>query len=85
MTSIKNEHIVWAYGDREDGKGQAVIIGLTAQGLKYLANNPGMTLTVDPPGTGLSNVTNIVVYHEKDKATLKERMRQSGVPVSEVN
>lgn len=85
MASIKNEHIVWAYGDREDGKGQAVIVGVTEQGLQYLRNNPGMTLTVNPPGTGFANVTNIVVFHEKDKATLKQRLRESGVQVSEVN
>ena len=44
-----------------------------------------MTLTVDPPGTGFTNVTNIVVFHEKSKAALKERLRESGIPVSEVN
>lgn len=51
MASMKNEHIVWAYGDREDGQGQAVIVGLTEQGLKYLLNSPGMTFKIDPPGT----------------------------------
>jgi hypothetical protein len=38
---MKNEHIVWAYGEREDGKGQAVIVGLTEQGLKYLQEEQG--------------------------------------------
>lgn len=62
-----------------------MICGLTEQGLKYLQANPGMTLTIDPPGSGFPNVTNIVVFHEKDKATLKQRLRESGVMVSEVN
>lgn len=85
MTTIKNEHLVWAYGEREDGKGQCVIIGLTEQGLKYLKNSPGQTLLVNPPGNGFSNVTQIAVFHEKDKATLKQRLREAGTLVSEVN
>jgi hypothetical protein len=85
MAMIKNEHIVWAYAEREDGLGQMVIVGLTDQGLKYLKNTPGQTLLVNPPGNGFSNVTQIVVFAEKDKATLKQRFRESGVTVSEVN
>lgn len=83
--TIKNEHIVWAYGDRKDNKGQVVIVGITEQGLDYLRNDPGMTLVVDPPGNGFAMVTQIIVFHEKDKATLKERLRQAGTIVSEVN
>lgn len=84
MTTIKNEHLIWACAEREDGKGTVVFIGLTAQGLQYLKNTPGQTLLANPPGSGFTNVTQIAVFHEKDKATLKERFRQSGVPVSEV-
>lgn len=84
MASIKNEHIVWAYGELTTG-GQVVICGLTEQGLNYLKDRPGMTLLINPPGTGFPNVKQIIVFHEKDKATLKERIRQSGIPVSEVN
>lgn len=85
MATIKNEHIVWAYGDREDGAGQVVICGLTEQGLQYLKNTPGQTLVIDPQMKGFANVTQIVVFHEKDKATLKQRLRESGMLVSEVN
>ena len=85
MRKIKNEHIVWAYAEREDGKGQYVLVGLTEQGLQYLRNTPGQTLLVNPPGDGFSNVTQIAIFHEKDKATLKERLRQAGSLVSEVN
>jgi hypothetical protein len=85
MASLKNEHIVWAYAEREDGQGQVVIVGLTDQGLKYLKNTPGQTLLVNPPSNGFAHVTQIVVFHEQDKATLKERFRQAGVIVSEVN
>lgn len=85
MASIRNEHIVWAYAEREDGAGQVVICGLTERGLQYLKNTPGQTLLINPPGKGFNNVTLIVVFHEKDKATLKQRLRESGVQVSEVN
>ena len=83
--SMKNEHIVWAYGDLTDGSGQVVICGLTKEGLQYLKDSPGQTLLITPPGKGFVNVTQIVIFHEKDKATLKQRLRESGVQVSEVN
>lgn len=85
MAAIKNEHIVWAYAEMPDGSGQAVFCGLTEQGLQYLKNSPGQTLVINPPGTGFTNVKQIVVFHEKDKATLKQRFREAGVVVSEVN
>ena len=85
MPSIKNEHIVWAYADRQDGAGKVVILGLTDLGLEYLKSQPGQTLLANPPGNGFHNVTQIVIFAEKDKATLKERFRQAGVIVSEVN
>lgn len=84
-TSIKNEHIVWAYAEREDRQGQVVICGLTKHGLKYLQDSPGKTLLINPPGNGFANVTQIVVFAEKDKATLKQRFREAGALVSEVN
>lgn len=85
---MKNEHIIWAYADREDGAGQILIIGITDTGLDYLKAGEGRdkkTLVVDPPGRGFTNVTQVVVFNEKDKATLKQRLRESGIPVSEVN
>jgi hypothetical protein len=88
MSTMKNEHLVWAYAEREDGAGQVVIIGLTDEGLDFLRAGVGSakkTLLVNPPGKGFSNVTQIVFFHEKDKATLKQRLRESGHVVSEVN
>ena len=85
---MRNEHLVWAYGEREDGKGQVVIIGLTDDGLKFLGAGVGTdkkTLLVNPPGKGFANVTQIVFFHEKDKATLKQRLRESGLVVSEAH
>lgn len=85
---MKNEHIVWAYAERTDGAGQVVILGVTDEGLDYLRAGTGAdkkTLVVDPPGRGFSNVTQVVVFHEKDKATLKQRLRETGLVVSEVN
>ena len=88
MTTIKNEHIVWAYADRQDGSGKVVFLGLTDAGIDYLkagVDTDKKTLLANPPGKGFANVTQICVFHEKDKATLKERFRQAGVILSEVN
>ncbi len=88
MATIKNEHIVWAYADLEDGSGKYVILGLTDQGIAYLKAGEGRekkTLLANPPGDGFMNVKQIVIFHEKDKATLKERFREADVIVSEVN
>ena len=85
---MKNEHIVWAYADATDGKGKIVVLGLTDEGIDYLKAGSGKdkkTLLANPPGKGFTNVTQIVVFHEKDKATLKQRFREAGVLVSEVN
>jgi hypothetical protein len=85
---MKNEHIIWAYADLPDSKGKLLIIGLTNDGLDYLRAGEGKekkTLTITPPMRVFLNVAQVVIYNEKDKATLKERLRESGVPVSEVN
>ncbi len=85
---MKNEHIIWAYADRDDGSGQVLILGLTDQGLDFLRAGSGKdkkTLVVNPPGKGFLNVTQIVVFHEQDKATLKQRFREANVLISEVN
>ena len=85
---MKNEHIVWAYADLDDGSGKVVVVGLTDEGLDYLRACEGTdkkTLVINPPSLGFANVKQIVVFNEKDKATLKARLREAGVTVSEVN
>jgi hypothetical protein len=85
---VKNEHIVWAYAERTDGAGQVLIIGLTDEGIEFVRAGVGgekKTLLVNPPGKGFANVTQVVVFHEKDKATLKQRFREANVLVSEVH
>lgn len=82
---MKNEHIVWAYADAADGKGKVVILGITDAGLDFLKATPKKTLLANPPGHGFDNVTQIVVFHEKDKATLKQRLAEAGTLVSEVH
>ena len=80
---MENDHIVWAYGDNSDLTGTVVICGLTAQGLQYLRDTPGQALRITPRGEGFANVTEIVVYHEQDKATLKRRVRECWLAVEE--
>lgn len=83
--TIKNEHIVWAYAEREDGAGQVVICGLTEKGIDYMKRTHGQTLVINPPGRGFSNVTQILVFVAESKDALKAIFREAGVPVSEVN
>jgi hypothetical protein len=86
--TIKNEHIVWAYAERNDGAGQVLVIGLTDEGLDYLRAGEGRekkTLVINPPGRGFANVTQVVVFNEHDKASLKQRFREAGTQISEVN
>lgn len=88
MASIKNEHIVWAYGERDDGTGQVLILGVTDTGLAYLKAGEGAekkSFVVNPPGRGFANVTQVILFHERDKATLRRRLHESGFIVSEVN
>ncbi len=88
MASIKNEHVVWAYAERSDWSGQVLILGITDHGLDFLRAGVGKdkkTLVVNPPGKGFANVTQVVVFHEKDKVMLKQRLREANVIVSEVN
>lgn len=82
---VKNEHIVWAYADREDGEGQVVICGLTPIGIEYMKSTPGQTLVINPPGKGFMNVTQILVFTAANKAELKAILSSAGITVSEVN
>lgn len=85
MKSVKNEHIVWAYG-KDDEDRTVVIIGLTETGLAYLRATPGLTLLAEPPpGTRFADVSHVVVFHEKTKDTIKAVLRQSGMVISEAN
>lgn len=85
---MKNEHIIWAYADRDDGSGQVLILGITDQGLDFLRAGVGTdkkTLVINPPGKGFADVTQVVVFNEKDKATLKQRLQEANVIISEAH
>jgi hypothetical protein len=83
--SIKNEHIVWAFGQDGDGR-DVVMVGLTDTGLEYLRTQPGMTLLVQPPeGIRFADVSHVVVFHEHTKETIKALLRKSGMVVSEAH
>lgn len=82
---MKNEHIVWAYAERQDDAGQVVIVGLTDKGIAHMKAKAGETLVIHPPGRGFANVTQIVVFTAASKDELKGILRQAGVTVSEVN
>ena len=85
---MKNEHIIWAYAPLQDRSGQVLVIGLTDTGIEFIRAGVGVdkkSLVVTPPGQGFSNVVQVLVFHEKDKATLKRTLEKGGVVVSEVH
>lgn len=85
MATIKNEHVVWAYGDDGDGR-RVVLFGITDTGLQYLKSEPGMTLFAQPPaGVKWSDVSNVIVFAAKDKAAIKALIRQTGMVISEAH
>jgi hypothetical protein len=78
--SEKNEHIVYAYGEKNDAPGEHVLlVGVTEIGLATLRERRTLTIAFPHP----IPITDVIVYHEKDKSTLKAVLRESGVPVSE--
>jgi hypothetical protein len=85
MSQVKNEHVVWAYGDDASGR-RVVIFGITETGLGYLKSQPGMTLFAAPPaGVKWSDVSNVIVFAAKDKAEIKALLRKTGMVISEVH
>lgn len=85
MVQVKNEHVVWAYGDDAEGR-RVVMFGITDTGLNYLKSEPGMTLFAQPPaGVQWADVSNVIVFAAKDKAAIKALLRQAGMVFSEVN
>jgi len=85
MATIKNEHIVWAYAEREDGAGQVLIVGLTETGVGYMKTEFGQSLVINPPGRGFSNVTQVLVFMADSKEQLKNIFREAGIIVSEAH
>lgn len=85
MPDVKNEHVVWAYGDDAEGR-RVVIFGITDTGLAYLKSRPGMTLFAAPPvGVKWSDVSNVIVFAAKDKTEIKSLLRQTGMVISDVH
>jgi hypothetical protein len=82
---VKNEHVVWAYGDDAEGR-RVVIFGITDTGLDYLKSEPGMTLFAAPPANvKWADVSNVVVFAAKDKTEVKALLRKIGMVISEVH
>lgn len=85
MATVKNEHVVWAYGDDAEGR-RVVLFGITEAGMDYLKSEPGMTLFAAPPaGVKWADVSNVIVFAAKDKTEIKALLRQTGMVVSEVH
>jgi hypothetical protein len=82
---VKNEHVVWAYGDDAEGR-RVVVFGITDTGIEYLQSEPGMTLFASPPaGVKWAEVSNVIVFAAKDKTEVKSLLKKAGMVVSEVH
>jgi len=78
-TPIKNEHIIWGYGQTRDGK-TLMLVGISHKGLDYL--RPGLhTLTITPP-EGLT-FDQIVFYSAPTKDDMKLVLKSSGIAFDE--
>lgn len=83
--SMKNEHIIFSIFPRTVGPGHVVICGLTDLGLEYLKANPGKTLVIEAPnGSQFPGVSHILVFASKSKEDLKQMLRATGLPTTEV-
>lgn len=83
---MKNEHIVYAWAPREDGKGYVLIVGLTPLGCDWLKANPGYTLTIQhPQKNAFVEVSDVVVFAAESKQAIKDLLAKAGTVVSEVN
>lgn len=76
---MKNEHIIWGYGDDPDGK-KVLLIGLTDEGLAYLKAGEGTnkrTLLLNPPKDIIGGISQVILFHEKTKDKLKEILKKA--------
>ena len=74
---MKSEHIIWAYADHKDG-GKVLLIGLTDLGIDFMRREK-KTLLANPPENLFQHVRQVVVFHEKDKATMKRMLKGAGI------
>ena len=88
MALIKNEHIIWAYGQTLDNR-QVIIVGITEMGVDYLKSQSepgGKTLFVEPPhGIRFTDIQQIIIFYSKSKEELKEVLRKGGMIISEIH
>ena len=80
--TVKNEHIVYAYGYLQQG-GSLLLIGITDIGWEYLKKEPGNFLNIN--NFPLSNPCNIWVVRGKDKEEIKKMMRIALPQVQELS
>ncbi len=71
--------IVYALGNRDDGT-KVLVIGLTAEAVGDMAD--GLTVTFQVPA-GMRNVSDVVIFAEQDKADLRRRFEETGLPIEQ--
>jgi hypothetical protein len=76
---MKNDHIVYAIGTKDDGT-NILVAGLTADGIDALA--AGLTLNFAIP-PGLRNITACIIFAGATAPDLRERFAQTGLPIDQ--
>lgn len=75
--SDKPKHSMFALGEKKDGSGFVLIIGVTESGMKVL--NDKLTLTVAPPQV---LITDIVIFHELTLDDMRSMFEATGLPIN---
>jgi hypothetical protein len=74
MNELPSSEVMYGYAPRDDGEGGVLIIGVTDEALKILAER--RTWTVDP-GTVFPNVKNVIVFAEPTKDDVRRRFNEA--------
>ena len=77
-TQIKNEHIIYGYGQTRDGK-TILLVGLSHKGLDYLRDGQ-KTLTITPP-KDFPIIHQVVFYSAPTKDDMKRVLAVSGIRI----
>lgn len=91
MTTVKNEHIVYAYAPLLEGDGCLLLVGITDVGWDFLKRESGNFLKVTPPDgrQEFTSVTQTWIVRGKDKqdihAMLKTVADQKGIALTWAN
>lgn len=88
MSSIKNEHIVYAYAPLISGS-NLLLVGITDIGWEYLGEESGNFLKASSPTLEFKDVKEVWIVRAKDKREIREMLftiaKQMNVKITEAS